>query len=236
MKKKLLKMQELSRATGVSGGTIRYYVRKGILPKPVKVHRNMAYYDESYIERIRLIKQLQKKRYLPLNIIKMILEGNDVSSMDGDQKQLLKDIDRPLFKDSLLDDHIEPFNKEELSAHTGIAPEDIEAMESIGLISPGPEGRYDKECIRIAELAAQLRDVGLTKELDFQVEHLQIHQDLIEFLARKEVDLFTKRVANKGMSLQEVSALIDNTVEILNKIIPIIHFRMIRKISDEIGE
>lgn len=234
MTKKLLKMKDLSRATGVSGGTIRYYVRKGILPQPVKVHRNMAYYDESYIERIRLIKQLQKKRYLPLNIIKMILEESDVSSWDGEQRQLLKDIDKPLFKDSLLKDQIAPMDREELAAHTDTETEDIEALESIGVISSDPEGRFDRECIRIAELSAELRDVGLTKELDFQVEHLQIHQDLIEFLARKEIDLFTKRIANKGMSSQEISELIDRAVEIINKIIPIIHFRMIRKISEEI--
>ncbi len=234
MKKRLLKMQELSQATGVSGGTIRYYVRKGILPKPVKVHKNMAYYDESYIERIRMIKQLQEKRYLPLNIIKMVLEANDISSLKAEQKRILKDIERPLFKSSLSDNHTVPLNKDELAEHTGIPMEDIEALESMGIISQDAEGHFDRECIRIAELAAELRDVGLTKELDFRVEHLQIHQDLIEFLARKEIDLFTKRIANKGMSLKEISTLVDNSIEVLNKIIPFIHLRMIRKILDEI--
>ena len=105
MKKKLLKMQELSQATGVPGGTIRYYVQKGILPKPLKTHRNMAYYDESYIERIRAIKELQKKRFLPLNIIKMIV-GSRGPSINSEQRQILREMEKPLFADSLLDNSV----------------------------------------------------------------------------------------------------------------------------------
>ena len=63
---KPLKMKELSELTEVSSGTIRYYIKQGLLPEPYKPHKNMAYYDHSYVEKIKLIKDLQENHYLPL--------------------------------------------------------------------------------------------------------------------------------------------------------------------------
>jgi DNA-binding transcriptional MerR regulator len=227
-------MQELSRATGVSGGTIRYYVQKGILPKPLKTHRNMAYYDESYIERIRAIKDLQKKRFLPLNIIKMIV-GTRGPSIDSEQRQILKEMEKPLFADSLLGNDAQPMTREELAAHAGIEPDQLDALEAMGMIDADDEGRFDRECVRIVEILTEIREIGLTEELDFQVEHLQIHLDLMEFLARKEIEIFTKRIVRKGMSPSQIHGLAQDAINALNKILPILHRRVVRRITQELG-
>ncbi len=69
----LLKVSQVSRATGVSTSAINYYVRIGLLPPPVKTHRNMAYYDPSYIQMINYIRRLQVQKHLPLEKIKEIM-------------------------------------------------------------------------------------------------------------------------------------------------------------------
>jgi DNA-binding transcriptional MerR regulator len=232
--KRLLKMQQLSHATGVSGGTIRYYVQKGILPKPLKTHRNMAYYDESYIERIRAIKDLQKKRFLPLSVIKMIV-GAQGPALNGEQRQLLREMDRPLFEDSLLGDDAQPMSREELCERTGVEPKQIQALESMGMIETDAEGRFDPECVQIVEILSEIKEIGLNEELDFQVEHLQIHLDLMEFLARKEIEIFTKRIVRKGMSPAQIQRLAQDAIHALNKILPILHRRMVRRITQELG-
>ena len=46
----LLKMKELAEASGVSAGTIKHYLREGLLgggAEVVKTSRNMAYYPPS---------------------------------------------------------------------------------------------------------------------------------------------------------------------------------------------
>jgi DNA-binding transcriptional MerR regulator len=231
-KEKLLKMKELSAATNVSPGTIRYYIQQGVLPKPVKTHKNMAYYDESYIDRIVMIKQLQKNRFLPLDIIKTILADTDLPPT-GAQHELLKEIDKPLYENGLADGDIATLTKGELVAHTGLATPDLEAMLSLELIAPDAEGRFDQGCIRIAEIVAEMRRIGLTETLDFQVEHLQVHKDLIEFLARKEVDLFSKRLTGSDMDRDRTSQLAKEAISAINKLLPILHLRMIQKIFDE---
>ena len=67
-------MSELAETSGVSAATIKHYLREGLLPEPVKTSRNMAYYPPEFVERIRLIKQLQEERYMPLKVIKELLD------------------------------------------------------------------------------------------------------------------------------------------------------------------
>ena len=69
-------MSELAEASGVSAGTIKHYLREGLLggeDSIVRTSRNMAWYPPEYVERIRLIKRLQEERFLPLRLIKELL-------------------------------------------------------------------------------------------------------------------------------------------------------------------
>jgi len=71
-----LKMSELAEASGVSAGTIKHYLREGLLggdDAVVRTSRNMAWYPPGYVERIKLIKALQEERFLPLRLIKELL-------------------------------------------------------------------------------------------------------------------------------------------------------------------
>ena len=71
-----LKMSELARASGVSAGTIKHYLREGLLGDEdaiVRTSRNMAWYPEEYVARIREIKRLQEERFLPLRVIRELL-------------------------------------------------------------------------------------------------------------------------------------------------------------------
>lgn len=84
IEKNLLKISHLARRAGVSIPTVKHYVRKGLLSQPVKTSRNMAYYREADIDRIRLIKRLQREQYLPLDVIKQRLGTS--TAMNGGSK------------------------------------------------------------------------------------------------------------------------------------------------------
>ncbi|HEV8320226.1 MAG TPA: MerR family transcriptional regulator [Myxococcota bacterium] len=70
-----MRIAELSRRTGVSRETIHFYLREGLIPRPRKTGRNMAYYDQAHVEHIQVIKRLQNEKYLPLSVIKRVLRG-----------------------------------------------------------------------------------------------------------------------------------------------------------------
>jgi DNA-binding transcriptional MerR regulator len=68
-----LTMTELASVAGVTPRTIRYYIAQGLLPAPAELGRG-AHYDRSYLDRLALIKRLQKQ-HLPLAEIRDRLAG-----------------------------------------------------------------------------------------------------------------------------------------------------------------
>ena len=83
----LVKMSELSEMSGVPGPTLKHYMREGLLPPPaVRTSPNMAYYDTGLIPRIQTIKSLQKNQYLPLHVIRDLL---DESAGTNDRQNMI---------------------------------------------------------------------------------------------------------------------------------------------------
>jgi DNA-binding transcriptional MerR regulator len=75
----MLKMSELAERSGVSTGTIKHYLREGLLGSDddvLRTSRNMAYYPEEFVERIRLIKRLQEERFMPLRVIREVMNDD----------------------------------------------------------------------------------------------------------------------------------------------------------------
>ena len=71
----LVKISDLARLSGVPGPTIKHYMREGLLPEPhQRTSRNMAYYDARLADRVKVIKELQQERFLPLKLIADLLE------------------------------------------------------------------------------------------------------------------------------------------------------------------
>lgn len=71
----LLKISEIAERAEVPVATVRHYLREGLLPEPVKTSKNMAYYPPEFADRIRLIKQLQEERFMPLKVIRELLDS-----------------------------------------------------------------------------------------------------------------------------------------------------------------
>ena len=224
-------MRELSRMTGVPPGTIRYYINEGLLPKPIKTHRNMAYYNESYIGRIKLIKELQEKRYLPLSIIKQMLDQNE-NSMEREEIKTLLELEGKLFKNISSLPEFQPPDIDELSARTEVSKEFIEELEQMGIISRQSDGRFDEDCVTIIEILRKLRDAGYAEDTGFTSEHIKMYKDMIEVLAKQEVRTFSKAVTGK-LSFDEMTEMAETGINLLNSLIGILRKRLILQFSRE---
>lgn len=82
-----IRMAELSRQTGVSVPTIKYYLREGLLVPGEATSANQAFYNHEHVERIRLVRSLSKVAKLPLATIAEVLQivdgGGDVMEAMG---------------------------------------------------------------------------------------------------------------------------------------------------------
>ena len=66
-------MAELAAKSGVARETIHFYLREGLLPRPQKGGRTVAYYGEEHLSRLLLIRRLREEKYLPIAVIRRIL-------------------------------------------------------------------------------------------------------------------------------------------------------------------
>lgn len=58
---RLYRIAEIERITGVPRRRIHFYIQSGLLNKPLKTGKTMAYYDDSHIEQLQLIKRARQR-------------------------------------------------------------------------------------------------------------------------------------------------------------------------------
>lgn len=236
----VFKMAELVRRTGVRRETIHFYIQNGLLPKPAKPEKNVAYYDESYVKRIRQIKELQLKYFLPLKVIRDIITHTD-PQMSPTEMDLLRVGVSGLLHLKELRRTRRPESLEELSLRTGLPKEEILEMERCEMISsrtgPGRKRTYCEEDIRIVEAFAGIRKGGMTRELGFEVEHFRMQSDVVSALAIEEVKDFVRKLRGKLPEDPELLGKIsENAIETVNAFICQLRRKKILETAQELVE
>lgn len=66
-------MKDLCEKTGVPRQVVHFYIQQGLVPEGYKTSRNMGWYSEAHVERIRLVRQ----RPPALKAIRAMLEQRD---------------------------------------------------------------------------------------------------------------------------------------------------------------
>ena len=232
----LMKISKLSEITGVARDAIHFYIREGLLPKPVKTKKNMAYYDQSYVERIKFIKELQNKRFLPLNVIKQILSDSE-DSIGMDEIQTILELDGKLFKNMETSPDFKALPIEELTSRFALPKEEIEKLKASGLIVPeedSDEEVFGEDAMRIVEIWIKLRESGFTEELGFSVEVFEMYTEIMDILAKREIRIFANKVTGK-VPEDEAAKMAEIAIPLLNSLIGLLRKQSIVRAVREYG-
>jgi len=73
-----MRISELSSASAVSVGTIKYYLREGLLPAGERTSPTTAEYTDAHLERLRLIRALLDEGGLGIDGVRRVLAALDV--------------------------------------------------------------------------------------------------------------------------------------------------------------
>ncbi|MFH8338176.1 MerR family transcriptional regulator [Streptomyces sp. AM6-12] len=76
-----MRLAELSRRSGVSTATIKYYLREGLLPPGRQVNATTAEYDEGHLRRLRLVRAMMQVGRLPVAKVREVLGHVDDESL-----------------------------------------------------------------------------------------------------------------------------------------------------------
>ena len=216
------RMKDLCEHTGLDRQTIHFYITKGLVPEGHKTSANMAYYGEEHLERLRLVLELKSERFLPLDAIKAVLDGED-QQFSPQQRALLADVkDRVA---DVLQAGRETASTESLSSllrRTGISRADLDELRRIGLVDT-IEIRgvlhVPEDDLWVAELWASLREAGFSSALGFEVEDLVRYVETVDALFQRELaEIVPKFMAEDG----------EQSAELFRKGLPLINAFMQR--------
>jgi DNA-binding transcriptional MerR regulator len=210
----MLRMGELARASGVSAATIKHYLREGLLPEPVKTSRNMAYYPADFVERIRLIKQLQEERYMPLRVIKDLLEE------DPDRARALIELGDKLLEHALASES-QRVSAAEVRHRYDIPQEVLDRLAELEVLTPDGKG-YSPSDVRIVEAIGRFRAGGYEERIGFTVYDTLRYKESMGDLVKQEVDVLMERLAGE-MDPDEAMALIEAGTQPLNDLLAAMH-------------
>src|SRR6059058_1323896 len=180
-------MSELAEASGVSSGTIKHYLREGLLPEPVRTSRNMAYYPPEFVDRIRLIKQLQEERFMPLRAIKSVLDE------DPERARALVEVEDRILERALAGERTRTSAAEARDRY-GVPKEVLDRLEELDVLSPNSRG-YTPSDVKIIEALSRFRAGGYDEELGFTVYDTLRYKRALEALVREEVGVLMERLA-----------------------------------------
>lgn len=216
--RELLRMGELAEASGVSAATIKHYLREGLLPEPVKTSRNMAYYPPEFVDRIRLIKQLQEERFMPLKVIREVLDA------DPDRARAMVDLEDRILERALEGERTRT-SAAEVRERYDVPAEVLDRLEEIEVLSPNSRG-YTPSDVRIIEAISRFRAGGYEEAIGFTVYDTLRYKRAMEELVREEVEVLMDRVAGK-MPADRAMGMIEAGAEPLKDLIAAMHTKVL---------
>ena len=207
-------MGELAEASGVSAATIKHYLREGLLPEPVRTSRNMAYYPAEFVDRIKLIKQLQEERFMPLRVIKDLLER------DPDRARALIELGDSLLARVRAGEE-ERISAAEVRGRYDVPDEVLDRLAELEVLTPDKDG-YSPSDVRIVEAISRFRAGGYDERIGFTVYDTLRYKSAMADLVAEEVEVLMSRLAGE-VETDRAIELIESGSQPLNELIGAMH-------------
>jgi DNA-binding transcriptional MerR regulator len=225
------RMKDLCEATGIPRQAIHFYIQEGLLPPGVKTGRNMAFYGEEHLERLKTIKQLQHERFLPLKAIKAVLDGKE-HQFDPVQWRFLSGVKKSLAESIGSRDLAGgTIAVEMLAQRFGIDLLDVEEAIAQGIVG----AREEADGTRLIaesdawhfELWAQMRAIGFTRDLGFTIADVSFYEELVSQLFARELELVSTRLAN--LPPERVADMIERGLPVVHAVLMKSHLAKIQQ-------
>jgi DNA-binding transcriptional MerR regulator len=218
----MLKMSALAQRSGVSAGTIKHYLREGLLgdgDAVVRTSRNMAYYPEEFVERVQLIKRLQEQRFMPLRVIRELL------ARDPDRAARLIELEDRILERAIQAGESGRISRARVRATYKLPRNVLDRLEELGILTPNRAG-YDADDVAIIEAISRFRAGGYGEELGFTVYDTLRYREALEPLVHQEVRTLLDRLTD-SVEVDRAVEIIASGAEPLRELIGALHSKLL---------
>jgi len=218
--RELLKISELAERAEVPVATVRHYLREGLLPEPVKTSRNMAYYPPEFVERIRLVKQLQEERFLPLKVIRALLERE----AEPERLRAMVELEDRILARALADER-ERVPAAEVRTRYDVPDDVLDRLAELGVITPRDDG-YSPSDVTVIEAIGRFRAGGYDESLGFTVYDTLRYKRALEPLVAEEIAVLRERLAG-DVDPERATEIVEAGIRPLNDLIAALHTKLL---------
>jgi DNA-binding transcriptional MerR regulator len=218
----MLRMSELAERSGVSAGTIKHYLREGVLGSDldvVRTSRNMAYYAEGFVDRIQLVKRLQEERFMPLRVIGELLAS------DPERAVRLIELEDRILERALETGDAGRISRRRVRETYDLPQNVLDRLEEIAVLTPNARG-YDQDDIAIIEAISRFRAGGFEQALGFTVYDTLRYREALAPLVAEEVGVLIARLAGQ-VEVDRALEIIESGVQPLRELIGAMHSKML---------
>jgi DNA-binding transcriptional MerR regulator len=218
----MLKMSELAERSGVSAGTIKHYLREGLLGGDgtiVRTSRNMAWYAPALVERVKLIKRLQEERFMPLKLIRGVIES------DPDRMRALIELEDRILEHAAAAQEGERMSAAEARRRFDLPRNVLERLAELEVLSPTSRG-YDADDVAIMKAISRFRAGGYDEALGFTVYDTLRYREALAPLVEEEVRTLLDRLAGE-VEPERAVEIIASGAEPLRELIGAMHSKQL---------
>lgn len=193
-----MRMRELEARSGVGRETIRFYIREGLLPEPARAARNSASYSEAHVTRLVAIKRLQEERFLPLAVIRGLLDRDSAGGEGGDADRWLEPDAFPGL-DAVLRariDHDAPRVPVAAAlAGSGGTADLVDEAVANGIVTVDAAATMTARDAAILRTLGDLDRIGFTRDAGFTPGMIRMYADFIDWVTTQEMRFFFEHTA-----------------------------------------
>lgn len=226
-------MKQLCELTGMTRQAIHFYIKKGLVPPPIKHTRTSAEYTDEHLQRILLVRRMQEEQFLPLDVIKATLDERDEGFTPA-QKRVLSSVRSRFAARAVNRDRQPTLHLTTVAQRTGVAEAEIRAFIETGLVGGERDDKHQwrvaRDDVWVLELWAELSELGFGSANGFRPEDMKLYTRLIDELVRQEAELMLDRLS--GEDPDQLSGMIERALPLLSTLVSRLHDRAVRRFVD----
>ncbi|HYV15091.1 MAG TPA: MerR family transcriptional regulator [Conexibacter sp.] len=215
-------MSELAERSGVSAGTIKHYLREGLLggdDEITRTSRNMAWYPPEFVDRIGLIKRLQEERFMPLRVIRELLRD------DPHRLEALIGLEDRILERAVAYGERTRTSRAAVEQDYDVPRNVLERLEQLDVLSPSARG-YAEDDVKIIEAISRFRAGGYDEAIGFTVYDTLRYREALGPLVAEEVAVLLGRLAGTVDEDRAVE-IIASGAEPLRELIGAMHSKLL---------
>lgn len=224
--KKKIPMRELEKLTDMTRATINFYIKEGLLPVPQKSAKNMAYYDEEFIEKLKFIEKMRNADFTLSQIRKLVnYDSNTVNSFG---MQILEPVNK-LLSYGIDQNPVSIWQIKEL----GFSDEIINDLIDLSIIIPADKSNtiFPAYSMTVCRFLKYFIDLGvpLTVAKDMVVKL----KELADIEKNAFINYIRSPMLDSNLSQEDQKQEVQKCIENINALLPILHLQLI-KLPNEI--